>query len=376
MRQQGRNVDKVLGEAGLDLRTVNREGGRIPWLAQARLMEIAARELADDCYGLHLAARVDVRDADVIAYLGLASRTLGDALANLARYVRVFTEAARLDLSTDDGAVIVGLIPADPSYLHHRQQMEFAVGVFLHAYRDFTGRDIVPLEVSFVHDRRDRLREVARFFGCKVSYRQSQARIVLKAKDMAIPIATADDRLLKILRAYCETILKERGTSEAGLLQKVERRIMDLLPKGAAKAKVVATELGMSERTLTRQLAAAGTSFNEMLDGLRHQLALKYVTAPDLSLTQVAFLLGYANQPAFSTAFRRWSGKSPSELRFLSLDGRTLIYEGPIEEDFSARIAGFDFDRLQIDSIGGIVAEAIKGGDWLRANTKEIRVSA
>ena len=82
LRQQGRNVDKVLGEAGLDLRTVNREGGRIPWLGQARLLEIAARELGDDCYGVHLAARVDVRDADVIAYLGLASRTLGDALAN------------------------------------------------------------------------------------------------------------------------------------------------------------------------------------------------------------------------------------------------------------------------------------------------------
>ena len=77
----------------------------------------------------------------------------------------------------------------------------------------------------------------------------------------------------------------------------------------------MATDLGMSERTLTRQLAAAGTSFNDMLDGLRHQLALKYLTASDLHLSQVAFLLGYANQSAFNAAFRRWSGKSPTELR-------------------------------------------------------------
>ena len=73
---------------------------------------------------------------------------------------------------------------------------------------------------------------------------------------------------------------------------------------------MIATDLGVSERTLTRQLAAAGTSFNDVLDRLRHQLALKYVTASDLSLTQVAFLLGYANQPAFSSAFKRWSGKA------------------------------------------------------------------
>ena len=132
---------------------------------------------------------------------------------------------------------------------------------------------------------------------------------------MAIPIATADCRLLKILRAHSEAILKERGTRKVGLVQKVERRIVDLLSKGAAKAKVVATDLGTSERTLTRKLAAAGTSFNEVLDRLRHQLALKYLTASDLHLNEVAFLLGYANQPAFNAAFRRWSGKSPSELR-------------------------------------------------------------
>ena len=315
LRQQGRNVKRILEEAGLALRTINREGGRIPWLAQSSLMEIAARELADECYGLHLAARVDVHDADVLAYLGLASHSLGDAIANLARYSAVFTEAARLDLSAGDGETIVKLIPADPTYLHHRQQMEFALALLIRAYRYFTRREIAPLEVCFVHDRRDKLREFTRFFGCKVRYRQTHTRIVLKAKDMAIPIATADYRLLKILRAHSEAILKERGTRKVGLVQKVERRIMDLLSKGAAKAKVVATDLGTSERTLTRQLAAAGTSFNEVLDRLRHQLALKYLTASDLHLSEVAFLLGYANQPAFNSAFRRWSGKSPSELR-------------------------------------------------------------
>ena len=95
---------------------------------------------------------------------------------------------------------------------------------------------------------------------------------MLKASDMAIPIPTADHRLLKILRGYCDGILKQHGTREAGLLRrKVEHQIMELLPKGAAKAKVIAAELGVSERTLTRQLAALGTSFNEVLDRLRKQ---------------------------------------------------------------------------------------------------------
>ncbi|MCP4305481.1 MAG: AraC family transcriptional regulator, partial [bacterium] len=179
LRKEGRNVDAILNEAGLDLRAVNREGGRIPFPAQARLMEIAAREFSDDCYGLRLAATVDVRDADALAYVGLASRTLGDALENLARYMQVFTEAVQMTLSNDDGALIVRLNPAEPSYLQNRQQAEFGSGLLLHAWRAFTGRDITPLEVNFVHDRRDRLSDVARFFGCKVAYRQDRARIVL-----------------------------------------------------------------------------------------------------------------------------------------------------------------------------------------------------
>jgi AraC-like DNA-binding protein len=69
------------------------------------------------------------------------------------------------------------------------------------------------------------------------------------------------------------------------------------------------------ERSLTRQLTALGTSFNDALDRLRNDLALKYVRESDLSLAQVSFLLGYANQPAFSLAFKRWTGKAPSELR-------------------------------------------------------------
>ena len=315
LRQQGRHVDKVLGEAGLDLRTVNREGGKIPWIGQARLLDIAARELADDCYGIHLAQRVDVRDADVIAYLGLASRTLGDSLANLARYGHVFTEAVQFELAIEDGAASVDFIPTSPTFAHYPQQMEFSLGLVLHAYRVFTRQDITPLEVVFVHHRHKRLRDISRFFGCRVSYGERRARIVLKAKDLAIPIPTADYRLLKILRRLAETMLRECGQKGTGLVPKVERLVVDLLPKGTARAKVIATELGMSDRTLSRRLAGEGTSFDEILDRLRHDLAQRYITASDLSLGEIAFNLGYANQPAFTTAFKRWSGKSPSELR-------------------------------------------------------------
>ena len=110
-------------------------------------------------------------------------------------------------------------------------------------------------------------------------------------------------------------MLRESGQNGTGLVPKVERLVVDLLPKGTARAKVIATELGMSDRTFSRRLADEGTSFDEILDRLRHDLAQRYITGSDLSLSEISFELGYANQPAFTTAFKRWSGKSPSDLR-------------------------------------------------------------
>jgi AraC-like DNA-binding protein len=99
------------------------------------------------------------------------------------------------------------------------------------------------------------------------------------------------------------------------MLQRLERRICELLPSGKARAKVLAAELGMSERTLHRRLEGIGAKFADVVDRLRHQLAMKYVNDRQIRLTEVAFLLGYSNQSAFSTAFRRWTGKPPRTAR-------------------------------------------------------------
>ena len=75
----------------------------------------------------------------------------------------------------------------------------------------------------------------------------------------------------------------------------------------------MAKELGMSSRTLARRLDDLGTSFGQILDGTRHQLAVRYLGEPNARASQIAFLLGYSEPSAFNHAFRRWTGVSPSE---------------------------------------------------------------
>ena len=86
-----------------------------------------------------------------------------------------------------------------------------------------------------------------------------------------------------------------------------------LLPSGAVTNQRVAREFGMSPRTLARRLDNLGTSFGQILDGIRHQLALRYLEEADARASQIAYLLGYSEPSAFNHAFRRWTGVSPSE---------------------------------------------------------------
>ena len=132
---------------------------------------------------------------------------------------------------------------------------------------------------------------------------------------LALPIATADERLFEILTGYCDEILRQREKKSPDLRHQVERIVMRLLSRGEATVRNVSQELGMSVRTFARRLNDAGSTFAEILDQLRSDLARKYLSDADLAPSQIAFLLGYSEVSAFSHAFKRWTGTSPGEWR-------------------------------------------------------------
>jgi AraC-type transcriptional regulator len=104
LKKEGADCEAALAESGLDWRSLNKADGWIPFERHAELLEIAAREFKNDFYGMTLAQRVDVRDGDILAYLGIASETVEAALRNMARYSKVFSEAFQVDLELDGGS--------------------------------------------------------------------------------------------------------------------------------------------------------------------------------------------------------------------------------------------------------------------------------
>ncbi len=138
---------------------------------------------------------------------------------------------------------------------------------------------------------------------------------MLARQTLETALPNADERLLAILEPYAADIAALRGRLTASLRVAVENEIQKQLPNGPIRIDIVAAALGASSRSLSRRLSEEGATFSDILDDLRRTLALQYLADPTLTVDRTAALIGYGDVGAFTHAFRRWTGYSPSQLR-------------------------------------------------------------
>jgi AraC-like DNA-binding protein len=288
---------------------------RISAVGQVKFLDYAAEAMNDSAFGLHLVEHTDPRDAGIYFYVASAAKDIDEALALYARYFRIVNEAVRLKLTRKPSGValeveFVGL----PRHLA-RQTAEFGMGALLKGLREIAGRNIHPTQVSFAHTRSSGAREFERFYGCPVEFAASSDLLEFSNDALATPLLTADPKLLRALEPFCDMAAKERHTAAGTLRAAVENEVEKLLPHGKASKGTVAKAVALSVRTLSRKLADEGITYEEVVDQLRRSLALQYVKEPSMSVSQIAWLLGYEGSTSFNHAFRRWTGQSPSAAR-------------------------------------------------------------
>lgn len=317
------NIDPapLLRRAGLAKPDPEGQPQRVSAAAQGKLLEYAAEALDDSAFGLHLAEQADPRDTGILFYVAAGARDVNEAVTLFARYCRIVNEVTRVKLTrTSEGVAVEFNIIGVPRH-GVRQNVEFGLAVCLKGLREITGRNLRPSRAAFAHSRNSRLREFERFFGCPVEFGRASSEGVSSdllefSNDvLAIPLITADPKLVHALRPFCNSAANERSTAMGTLRAAVEGELEKLLPHGKAQRHRIADKLALSTRTLSRRLASEGTTYEEVVDQLRRSLALQYITEKSISLSQIAWLLGYEGSASFNHAFRRWTGRSPSIAR-------------------------------------------------------------
>ena len=315
LRNHGIDPALLLERLGLTEQGLKEDQIRISAAAQARLLEYAAEALHDPAFGFHLATKVNPREVGLLFYVASAAKDLGDAIELFARYLRIVNEAVRVKLTRRNSDFVVELHFVGVARFRAWQNAEFGIAVLVKSLREITGRNVHPTKITFVHMRSSGFPEFERFCGCPVEFGGSSDRLVFSHRSLALPLITGDIHLLDTLRPICDEAAKQRETAPGTLRALVENEAQKLLPHGKARRHNVAKNLAMSTRTMARRLASEGTTFEDVVDELRRSLALQYIRTPSISLSQIAWLLGYEGGTSFNHAFRRWTGGPPSAAR-------------------------------------------------------------
>jgi len=310
LEERGVDPARVLRIAELSRDALASSDARLPSGSVLRLWEAAADAAGDPSFGVHVAETLPAGAYDVYEHILSAAETVGDGLRQLTRYIPLLHDHSTLRLVVEPAhARLVRRVPAaGPQY------DEFSVALMLVRSRQASGVAWRPERVTFQHGLTHEDGELSRVFGCPLAFGAADTELLIPHAVLELPHPRADATLLSVLIGHVDPLLESlppRGVLLARVSSAIARRMSTSLPTLAD----VAAAVRVPERTLQRRLAEEGVSFSVLVDDVRRNLALDDLANPDLSVTEIAFRLQFADPAAFYRAFRRWTGESPTTYR-------------------------------------------------------------
>jgi len=304
----------VFTDAGLDYSLLSVSGARYPWDGMQQLWERAVAVTGDPCFGLWAGRHIRPTSFHALGYSWLASETLLGSLNRLCRYLRVIsTGPICLSLDRDGDHYVLTETLSDLFHAPTATAIDAFVVAIVQLCRTATDAHFTPASVALDHVGHGRTDEYVAALGCPVSFDSDETRMVFDRASLEVrlpgdnaELARAND---KVAEQYLQTLEPHKVASE------VRELLLTLLPSGKSKQSTIANRMHRSLSTLQRQLQSEGTSYQEIRDDTRRSLAQEYVRDSDLTLSQIAYMLGFSDQSNFSRAFKRWTGASPSEFR-------------------------------------------------------------
>lgn len=243
--------------------------------------------------------------------------TLGAALRKFTEAFPLIQSNSTLTLSVSDDKARLNYRLLDPGIWPRRGDSELTMGFLLSLLARFGVPRSAISHVGFEHPPDRQAKSVAHQLLCRTSFDRRENYLVFPTRCLGFENPAARDIEKPEFDGWCNAVreLLQNRQRSSTVSEKVRQQVLGRLGKATLNQKDIASDLGMSERSLRRFLAQEDISFKELLEECRGTYAIALLRNTGMPLSEIAFSLGYSDQTAFSRAFSKFFGQPPRDLR-------------------------------------------------------------
>ncbi|NCF17239.1 MAG: helix-turn-helix domain-containing protein [Haliea sp.] len=313
LRLRGIDALDVMEDIGIDAAKAANPDWRVTHTAFNSLMGRCVEVTGDEAFGLLAAEQLQPQVLHGLGLAWLASDTVYDGLRRLVRFGKLVSTTLDLHLREENDLVHIDLgrnVEMDNFAYANR---DYAVGMVIRMSQMTLGEFLAPVKIDIERPTPEDPERWEYMLSSRVAFETDSTCITWSRADIMEPLATGDPALARVndeqTQAYLDSFLIQTTSRE------VVDKIVEKLPDGPPNQQQIAEALHVSNRTLQRKLKEEGTSFMDLLQDTRLQLARKYLRQPNRSVVETSYLLGFSEPSTFSRAFKRWTGMAPAEFR-------------------------------------------------------------
>lgn len=315
---QGLEIAPILAAAGLTTESLHDRDGWLPVATGAKMVHAALAMSADPLLYLKMSQLTFLSGYGIVGYLLESSPTLKDAIQALSRYERLITNIFSTRLEHQPGRVLWDFVCRYDDPLMMRHMVEFHIGCgYLFMLMVKEKRSKIVMAVHFQHAppaNIDYVEEYGKIFRCPVFFNQPESALILSPQALSLPLRQVELGLRETIEAHADKKLNELE-APTSLVTQAKAQLQMLLQVGNPSRDALANKLGISSRHLGRQLQNEGSSYREILDQLRLEIAGKQLRESSKTLDEIAGLLCFRDGQSFNRWFRQMTGQTPGDYR-------------------------------------------------------------
>ena len=312
LEREGGNAQPILRAVGLSRRQLLDHELRIPESVRLRVWQMASAAARDPYFGLRVAQHAKLGTYDVLDYATHWSVSLGDALCRVVRFHRLLSDSHAIE--EQRGAQGTHFRRQEPASAVQGQECDCFFATIVLRARLLLGRPLKMQGVRFSHAAPPDSKHYREIFGAQPTFASSTDELVFRPRDLQARARAPNPQLAKLLDRYAAEMLA-RLPPLGDVVAQLRFAIMRGLSSGQVALDSIARVQRKSPRTLQRALTARGTTFRNLLEEVRRETALDLLIKTDSSITEVAFLVGFASAAGFHRAFKGWTGAAPEQFR-------------------------------------------------------------